>query len=80
MTKPDALLSPSRDAVNEHLLESLLQSVNEIVWCTSADGSELLFVNRAIEKIYGRPLEKLVEHKNFWLDAIHPDDRERFEQ
>jgi len=79
MTKSDALLSSRSNAGQEHLLESLLQSVNEIVWCTSADGNELLFVNQAVERVYGRPLQKLFEDKNFWLDAIHPDDRERFE-
>jgi PAS domain S-box-containing protein len=79
MAKFDALLSPGHNTGQERLLESLLQSVNEIVWCTSADGGELLFVNQAVERIYGRPLQKLIEDKHFWLDAIHPDDRERFE-
>ncbi|MDA1054038.1 MAG: PAS domain-containing protein [Planctomycetota bacterium] len=80
MTKSDALLNRRHVAGQEHLLESLLQSVNEIVWCTSADGSELLFVNQAVEQIYGRPLPEVIEDKNFWLDAIHPDDRDRFEK
>ncbi|MEO8494415.1 MAG: PAS domain-containing protein [Planctomycetota bacterium] len=80
MTKSDALLHFRHDTDQEHLLGSLLQSVNEIVWCTSADGSELLFVNQAVERIYGRPFESLIADKNFWLDAIHPDDRERFKE
>ena len=80
MPKFDALPSQHLRAGQEDLLESLLESVNEIVWCTSADGSELLFVNRAVERIYGRPFEKLIQDKNFWLDAIHPEDREGFEQ
>ena len=79
MMKSDALLHLRTNPGQEHLLESLLQSVNEIVWCTSADGNELLFVNRAVERIYGRPYQKLVEDKDFWMNAIHPDDRERFE-
>ncbi len=78
MTKPEALLNFRHGVGQEHLLESLLQSVNEIVWCTSADGKELLFVNQAVEQIYGRPLQQLIEDKHFWLDAIHPEDRERF--
>ncbi len=78
MTKPEVLLNFRHGVGQEHLLESLLQSVNEIVWCTSADGKELLFVNQAVEQIYGRPLQQLIEDKQFWLDAIHPEDRERF--
>ena len=79
MTKIDALMNARDSAHKEHLLETLLQSVNEIAWCTSADGSELLFVSNAVEKIYGRPRQELIADKNFWLDAVHPDDRESFE-
>jgi PAS domain S-box-containing protein len=78
MMKSDTVLHLRQNSGQEHLLESLLQSVNEIVWCTSADGNELLFVNQAVERIYGRPLQQLIEDKNFWLNAIHPEDRERF--
>lgn len=78
MNKSETLAKAATGKGQEHLLESLLQSVNEIVWCTSADGSELLFVNKAVEKIYGRSIEELTEDKNFWLNAIHPEDREKF--
>ncbi|MBC8354947.1 MAG: PAS domain-containing protein [Planctomycetes bacterium] len=79
MAKTNALLSTRFDSSQEHLLESLLQSVNEIVWCTSVDGNELLFVSNAVERIYGRPIQELVKDKSFWLDAIHPEDRGRFQ-
>ena len=67
-------------ANQEHLLETLIQSVNEIVWCTSADGSELLFINRAAEQVYGRSVEELMQRPSYWLDAVHADDRDRFDQ
>ncbi|MBT4867785.1 MAG: PAS domain S-box protein, partial [Planctomycetaceae bacterium] len=57
-------------------LATLLASVNDLVWCTSVDGSELLYVNTAAERIYGRPLDELIKNPDLWLEAIHPDDRD----
>lgn len=58
------------------LLASLLNSSNDLVWCTSLDGQELLYINPAAERIYGRTLNELNANPQLWLDAIHPEDRE----
>lgn len=57
------------------LLERLMNSVNEFVWCTSTDGSQLLFLNQAAERIYGRPLDELKSNRAIWLESVHPEDR-----
>ena len=57
------------------LLTSLIDSANHLVWCTSLDGSRLLYANPVASRIYGRPLKELIEHQDYWLEAIHPDDR-----
>lgn len=67
----------SPENVQAKLLQRLLDSVNDIVWCTSADGNRLHFLNRAAERVYGRPLEELRTDRNLWLQAVHPDDRHR---
>ena len=59
----------------EELLSSLLTSLHHVVWCTSGDGSQLLYINPAAEDLYGRPLRDFFENPNVWSDAIHPDDR-----
>jgi two-component system, sensor histidine kinase and response regulator len=64
----------------EKLLMQLLGSVNDLVWCTSPDGSRLLFLNEAAERIYGRPLEELRSNAAVWLEVIHPEDRPAVEQ
>jgi PAS domain S-box-containing protein len=75
----------SADSVdNTHLqtaetLTSLLESVNDLVWCTSADGNDLLYVNSAAERIYGRPLDELIKNPSLWLEAVHPEDRQAVE-
>ena len=40
----------------------------------------LLYVSPAFETIFGRSCESLVANPGVWMDAVHPDDRERVEQ
>ena len=59
----------------EELLTSLIHSANHLVWCTSLDGTRLLYANPVASRLYGRPMEDLIANQDYWLDAIHPDDR-----
>ena len=65
----------------EHsLLSSLLRSLTDLVWCTSLDGQQLLYINSGVEHIYGRPSTEVVERPHFWLDFVHSDDRQSVEE
>ncbi len=66
------VLQPKKD----QLLKTLINAAKHLVWFTSIDG-QLLYVNRVAERIYGKPLKRLISNPNYWLDAIHPDDRKR---
>ncbi|MCH8829755.1 MAG: PAS domain-containing protein, partial [Planctomycetes bacterium] len=68
------------ETADEGFLHGLLDAVNDLVWCTSLDGRELLYVNPAAEQIYGRPLAEMIENQDVWREAIHPDDRLTVEQ
>ena len=57
------------------LLASLLETVDELVWCTSFDGLRLLYMNPSAEEIYGRAPDDLKENPNLWRELIHPEDR-----
>ncbi len=59
----------------EELLTTLINSANHLVWCTSLDGTRLLYTNPVAARIYGRPLHELISNQDYWMDAIHPDDR-----
>jgi PAS domain S-box-containing protein len=54
--------------------------VNAIFWLTSPDGSMIIYVSPAYEKIWKRSLESLCERPESWLQALHPEDRERLER
>jgi len=55
-------------------LDELLQSVNDVVWSADKDG-RLLFVNRAVEELYGVSAEQFQKNATLWLEAVHPGDR-----
>ena len=80
MSRADAASAFGEQFGEEHLLASLLESSNDMVWCTSVDGNQLLFINTAAERIYGRPLSELTECRDAWLDAVYPEDREEVER
>jgi diguanylate cyclase (GGDEF)-like protein/PAS domain S-box-containing protein len=64
---------------SEERLESILNSLQEMVWCVSTTTFEPLYINPAAERIYGRPLWEFYENPNLWLEAAHPEDRRKLE-
>ncbi|MDB6024600.1 MAG: sensor hybrid histidine kinase [Verrucomicrobiales bacterium] len=58
----------------------LAEQIGEVFWITNVDKTQLLYVNPAYEKIWGRKCASLYKAPGEWLDAVHPDDRERVRQ
>jgi PAS domain S-box-containing protein len=56
-------------------LESILGSLTDAVYSLSADDGTILHVNAAAERLYGKNLEQLLRTPQFWLEAVHPEDR-----
>ncbi|MDD3365284.1 MAG: diguanylate cyclase [Syntrophomonas sp.] len=67
----------SRKKIEEDLLErqahldSILSSVQDVIWSVTPDTFELLYVNPAAEKVYGYPLEKLYEDAANGYQLMH---------
>ena len=66
--------------VSEERFRELLGTLDEIVWCFSVNERRILYVNEAVEEIYGRPKEDFFANPKLWRTAIHPDDREMAHQ
>ncbi|MCT7984200.1 PAS domain S-box protein [Laspinema sp. A4] len=62
---------------SEERLESILGSLNDVVWSASAQTGELLYLNPAFERIYGRSRQEFFEHPELWRGVVHPDDSDR---
>lgn len=62
---------------SESRFRNVVENINEFFWLTNADGSETIYVSPAYEQMWGRSCESLYQQPRSFLDAIHPDDRDR---
>jgi len=56
--------------------ESLLNTIDGIVWEAGAQNLQFTFVSKQAERILGYPPQAWLDEPNFWKDHIHPDDQE----
>jgi PAS domain S-box-containing protein len=70
----------SRQAMELHLseqrLRQLVESVQVILWRGSLDNAGFSYINQEAEDLLGYPVRQWIETPSFWLDHLHPDDRE----
>ncbi|WP_013325177.1 PAS domain S-box protein [Gloeothece verrucosa] len=60
---------------SEQRLESILNSIEDVVWSTSATTLNLIYLNPATERVYGCSIEQLLAEGNLWFNLVHPDDQ-----
>jgi len=75
----------TRRAEADAELRQANRSINEFlqripVACFRRTKDKILFMSSAYEHIWGRSVEELYENPDFFLDSVHPDDRNRFEE
>lgn len=56
--------------------EDLVNTVNGIVWEVDVRTMTFTFVSHQAEKMLGYPVEQWLTVPNFWVDHIHPEDRQ----
>ena len=47
-----------------------------IIWEADATTEQFTFVSQSAERLLGYPLERWLMEPNFWVNLIHPDDRQ----
>jgi diguanylate cyclase (GGDEF)-like protein/PAS domain S-box-containing protein len=62
---------------SERRLDSILSSVEAVIWSIDAKSGRTLYLNPAGESVYGRTLEEFYRDPALWLETIHPEDRGR---
>ncbi|BBD62756.1 diguanylate cyclase/phosphodiesterase with PAS/PAC and GAF sensor(s) (plasmid) [Nostoc sp. HK-01] len=70
--KAEAALQESKQR-----LDGILHSLEDVVWSISAATFETLYLNSAVEKIYGCCADDFFTNSNLWFEMIHPDDQAR---
>ena len=78
-TGVDGYVLVSRDITTElasqNRLETIASVSSDVFWMFSAEWEELLFVNDAVEDIFGVSTAALEREPKAFLDAVHPEDR-----
>jgi PAS domain S-box-containing protein len=57
--------------------QSLLESIDGIIWEADAKTLQFTFVSPQAEKIMGFPPETWIADPHFWFNHVHPDDRQK---
>ncbi|MFB6347418.1 MAG: PAS domain-containing protein [bacterium] len=64
---------------SEERFRQLAENITEVFWITDVGKQEMIYVSPAYESVWGRSVESLYDKPQSFLDAIHPEDRERVE-
>jgi PAS domain S-box-containing protein len=62
---------------SEAMFRQIAENINEVFWLAGPDLVEVFYVSPAYEQVFGRSRESLYRELRSWLEAIHPEDRER---
>ena len=62
---------------SETKFRQLAENIREVFWMAPASAGEMVYVSPAYEQVWGRSCESLYENPGSWMEAIHPDDREK---
>lgn len=62
---------------SEERFRQFADNIRDVLWMTNASMSQVLFVSRAYEDTWQRTRDSLYAEPRSWVDAIHPEDRER---
>ncbi|MBR8829089.1 MAG: EAL domain-containing protein [Gomphosphaeria aponina SAG 52.96 = DSM 107014] len=65
---------------SQERLDSILSSLEDIVWSALPANSQFIYLNRAVEKISGRPVSQFFEQPGLWEEIVDSEDREKVEQ
>jgi len=61
---------------SEEKFRQLAENINHVFSIEDTE-RHVLYTSPSYEEIWGYPVETLYQNANAWLDAVHPDDRDR---
>ncbi|RDI55031.1 PAS domain S-box protein [Flavobacterium glaciei] len=61
---------------SQQRIESLINTIDGIVWECDAKSFNFSFISQKVENILGYTAEEWLSSKTFWIDHIHPEDKQ----
>jgi PAS domain S-box-containing protein len=63
--------------LSEERFREIAENIREVFWLTDPAKGEIMYVSPGYEAIWGRSTSSLQALPRQWMEAIHPDDRDR---
>lgn len=64
---------------SEEKFRQLAENIQAVFWMKDSQNCQVLYVSQTYENVWQRSCASLYENATDWLNAIHPDDRQRVE-
>ncbi|WP_276256101.1 PAS domain S-box protein [Halomontanus rarus] len=65
---------------SEAKFRMIAENLDEIVWMTTENVEEFVYINPAFEEVWGLDREDLYDDPLVFLESVHPDDRDRVQE
>jgi PAS domain S-box-containing protein len=62
---------------SEERFRQVVENIDEVFWMSDLEKNRMLFISSGYEKIWDETRESLYSSPRKWIEAIHPEDRER---
>jgi two-component system cell cycle sensor histidine kinase/response regulator CckA len=62
---------------SDQKFRQLAENITDVFWMANPGTQAVLYASPAYEEVWGRSLKSLHANSHDWLDAIHPEDRDR---
>lgn len=62
---------------SEERFRQLAENIEDVFWLGDLEARDLCYVSAAYEVVWGYPRTSLHTAERHWLEAVHPEDRER---
>jgi diguanylate cyclase (GGDEF)-like protein/PAS domain S-box-containing protein len=66
--------------LSQERLDGILSSIDDVVWSVVPYSLQLLYLNTASEKVYGRKIADFLQNIELWNEIVYPEDKERVEE
>jgi diguanylate cyclase (GGDEF)-like protein/PAS domain S-box-containing protein len=65
---------------SEQRLEGILTSLEDVVWSIALIDRRILYLNTAVEKIYGHTVQDFIDNSSLRFEMVHPEERLKVQQ
>ncbi|MGH8004207.1 MAG: PAS domain S-box protein, partial [Limisphaerales bacterium] len=62
---------------SEERFRQIAENITEVFWLTDPFKNRMIYISPGYEEIWGRSCESLYQNPLSWVEAIHPEDRQR---